>query len=116
MQAPDSIARGAPGRSQVVEFREQGKVYQRGQSLIESTMCTIVPHWCAPLHQVTTPYPFARSICTAGPTRECQRSSRAYRALSVTLCTARAHSTVLTHQQLGVVTCKMAPALANATV
>ena len=48
MQAPDSIARGAPGRSQVVEFREQGKVYQRGQSLIESTMCTTVPHWCAP--------------------------------------------------------------------
>ena len=33
-----------------------------------------------------------------GPTRECQRSPRAYRALSVALCTARAHSTVLTHR------------------
>ena len=40
--------RTTQGRSQVVELQAQGKVHQRGQSLIESTMCTTVPHWCAP--------------------------------------------------------------------
>jgi len=60
------------------------------------------------LYQVTPLYPFARApfaddlVCgperdAQGPTRECQRSPRAYRALSVALCTARARALYSSH-------------------